>query len=151
MTVFLTHFAGFQGTQATQFALHADTARVGHFHHFRGHRDIVLVTRRRLHVGHQGTIHHDGCKTALDGTQADRRLGAVILMHGNGNMGVHLGRGNDEMTQERLARVTARAGRSLHDDGTVNGIGGLHDGMHLLHVVDVESGQTVAVLSGMIQ
>ena len=39
---------------------------------------------------------------------------------------------------KRLARIRTRPGRALQDDGRVDGIGRLHDGLHLLHVVDVE-------------
>ena len=55
------------------------------------------------------------------------------------------------MAQERFAGIGAGTGRALQDHRAVGGVGRLHDGLHLFHVVDVECRQAVIVFSGVIE
>ncbi len=75
----------------------------------------------------------------------------MVLMHHYRDVRVHFCGRDNQVTQEGLAGIGTGTGRTLQDDRAVNRIGSLHDGMHLLHVVDVECGQTVAVLGGVVQ
>jgi hypothetical protein len=59
--------------------------------------------------------------------------------------------GQDQVAQEGRAGVLARPGGGLDDDRGIGLVGGLHDGAHLLQVVDVEGGDAVAVLGGVVQ
>ncbi len=57
----------------------------------------------------------------------------------------------DQVAQEGLAGVLARAGRGLHDHRRIRFVRRLHDGLHLLQVVDVERRYAVAVLGGVVE
>ncbi len=59
--------------------------------------------------------------------------------------------GQDQVAQERRARVFARAGRGLHDHRAVGFVRRFHDGAHLFQVVDVERRDAVGVFRGVIQ
>jgi hypothetical protein len=60
-------------------------------------------------------------------------------------------RRQDQVAQEGRAGVLAGTGGGLTDDRRVGLVGGLHDGAHLLQVVDVERGHAVLMLSGVVQ
>jgi hypothetical protein len=55
------------------------------------------------------------------------------------------------MLDEVLTRVFARASTGLQDDGRAHSVGSRHDGLHLLQVVDVESGDAVTKHGRMVQ
>ena len=55
------------------------------------------------------------------------------------------------MLDEGLAGVLAGAGAGLQDDRRADLVGGGHHRLHLLEVVDVEGGDAVAVLGGVVE
>ncbi|MDT4883623.1 hypothetical protein FQZ97_1196800 [compost metagenome] len=55
------------------------------------------------------------------------------------------------MLDEGFTRVFAGAGAGLQDDGRAGFLGGLHDGLDLFEVVDVEGRNAVAVGGGVVQ
>ena len=65
---------------------------------------------------------------------------AVILMHADRDLRVLLNGRLDQLAQERLAGILAGTRGGLQDDRAVTGFGSLHDGLDLLHIIDVESG-----------
>ncbi|CPH77634.1 Uncharacterised protein [Bordetella pertussis] len=75
----------------------------------------------------------------------------MVLVHDDRDVGVRLDGGLDEVFQEAFAGIFAGAGRGLHDHRAVGLGGGFHDGLDLLQVVDVESGNAVAVLGGVVE
>ena len=75
----------------------------------------------------------------------------MVLVQADGDVRILLDGRFDQLAQERLAGVFARPGRGLQDDRAVAGFGGLHDGLDLLHVIDVEGGKTVAVLGRVVE
>ena len=149
--IFFTGFAGFQGTQTTQFAFHRHATGVSHFHGTTSHVHVVLVVGGGLAVFTQGTIHHHRGETQLDRTLAHRRAGAVILVHHHRDMGEFFYRRQNQVTQERGAGVFTRAGRRLHDHRGIGLVRRFHDGAHLFQVVYVESRNAIAKLGGVIQ
>jgi hypothetical protein len=68
-----------------------------------------------------------------------------------GMSGIHLGQRVDHLRQHDVAGIGARATRRLHDHRRIAGLGRLHDGEPLLHVVDVEGRHAVAVFGGVIE
>lgn len=58
-------------------------------------------------------------------------------MQANGNFRVLLNGSLHQLAQKRLARIFARPGRRLQDDRAVAFRRRLHDGVDLLHVIDV--------------
>ena len=82
---------------------------------------------------------------------AGRLVVAVVLMHAERNLRIHLLQRVDHFRQHDVVGIGARAARGLDDDGRIDGGRRLHDRQSLLHVVDVERRHAVAVLGGMIQ
>jgi hypothetical protein len=76
---------------------------------------------------------------------ANPRTLTVVLVHDQRNVGPLLGGGLDQVLDERLTRVFAGTGAGLQDDRRTDLVGGHHDGLDLLQVVDVESWNAVAV------
>jgi hypothetical protein len=151
VAVFLAGLAGFQGTQAAQFAFHGHAAGMGQFHHVAGGVHVVFIGGGGLAVGAQGAVHHHGAEAGLDGAEADAGGGAVVLVHAHGDVRVGLDGGQDQVAQEGLAGIGTGAGGTLQDHRAVGLVGGLHDGLDLFHVVDVEGGQAVAVFGGVVE
>ncbi|CFO28703.1 Uncharacterised protein [Bordetella pertussis] len=151
VAVFLVALHGFQRAQATQFAFDRHAQLVGHVHHFLGDVDVVVVVGDGLAVFFQRAVHHHAGKAQVDGALTNRGRLAVVLVHDDRDVGVRLDGGLDEVFQEAFAGIFAGAGRGLHDHRAVGLGGGFHDGLDLLQVVDVESGNAVAVLGGVVE
>ena len=113
--------------------------------------DVVVVAGDGLAVGLQRAVHHHRAETQVDRALADVRVLAVVLVHDQWNPGVTFDRRQDEVLDERLARVLAGAGTGLQDDRGADLVGGRHHRLHLLEVVDVEGGDPIAVFGGVIQ
>ena len=79
-----------------------------------------------------------------------RRI-AVILVHADRQVRVHLDRRADQVAKNDVVGECPRTTAGLHNDRAVGLVRRLHDGQHLFHVVDVESRQAVAVLGGVIE
>ncbi len=151
VAVFFTGHAGFQRAEAAQFAFDRDAAGVRQFGHFGGGGDVVFVGGRGLAVGAQRAVHHHRREAGLDGAEADAGRCAVILVHTDRNVRILLDRGQDQVAQEGLAGIGTRTGGTLQDHRGIHGSSGLHDGLNLFHVVDVERGQAIAVFGGMVE
>jgi hypothetical protein len=149
--IFLTSLTGFQIAQAAQFTFHRHTHFVGHVHHTAGHIDVVAKVGRGLAIFQQRAVHHHRRKPQIDRTLANRRALAVVLVHDQRNMGPLLGSSLDQMLDEGLTSVLACARAGLQDDRGTDFVGGGHDGLDLLQIVDVESWNAVAVDGGMVQ
>src|SRR5471032_1935249 len=119
--------------------------------HFTRHFHVVFVGSDRFTVGFQRTVHHDGREARADGAHADGWRLAMVLMHDNRNVWVGFDGSVDQVAQEGFASVLARASGRLHDHRAVERIGGSHDGLHLLQVIDVESRDAITVFGGMVQ
>jgi hypothetical protein len=75
----------------------------------------------------------------------------VVLVHADRDVGIDLDQRVDHAGQHDVVGVAAGPARGLDDHRRVAGLGGLHDGQALLHVVDVEGGQAVVVLGGVVE
>jgi hypothetical protein len=82
---------------------------------------------------------------------ASRRFVPVILVHHNGDVRVSFHRCQDEMAQEVFPSVVPGTTGSLQDNRTVGFVRRLHDGLDLLHVIDVERGNAIAILSRVVE
>ncbi len=75
----------------------------------------------------------------------------MIEVHGERNLGILLaGRLNQVAQVDHLAVFQGAAAR-LNDDGTMGIMGGLHDGLDLLHIIDVERANAIAALRGFVE
>ncbi len=151
VAVFFVAFHGFKGTQTAQFAFNGNAQFVGHVDDTAGDIDVVVVVGNGFAVFHEGAVHHDAGKAQIDGTLADGRRLAVILVHDHRNMGVGFNRCLDQVFQEAFAGVLAGAGRGLHDHRAVGFSRCFHDRLNLFKIVDVECGNAIAVFGGMVE
>ncbi len=151
VAVFLVALHGLERTQAAEFAFDRDAQLVGHVDHGARDVDVVVVAGDRLAVGLQRAVHHHRAEAQIDGAAADVGVLSVILVHHQRNRRPAFGGGLDQVLDERLAGVLAGPGRGLQDHRRADFGGRRHHGLHLLEVVDVERGNTVAVLGSVVQ
>ena len=149
--IFFTGFAGFQVAQATQFALNRHAQHVRHVDHAAGHIDVVAKVGRRFAVFMQRAVHHDRGKTQVDRPLANRWTLAVVLVHDQWNMRPLLDSGLDQMLDEGLTGVFPGTRTGLQDDRSADFVGGCHDGLDLLEIVDIEGRDTVSIDGGMVE
>ena len=75
----------------------------------------------------------------------------MVLVHANWNMGVLLNCGFDEATKEWLARILPGSCGGLKNHRAIHFVGRLHDGVNLLHIINVKSRQSVAMLGSVVK
>ena len=124
---------------------------MGHFGDAAGDIDIVLVAGGGLGVLFQRAVHHDRGEAVLDGGSAGGRAIAVVLVHADRDVRIKLGQAVDQLGQNDVIGVAARAAAGLDDDRGVDRLGRLHDRQTLFHIVDVVRGQAVAFLGRVIE
>ena len=151
VAVFLVALHGLERAKAAQLAFHRDTELVRHVHHLASDFDVVVVAGDGLAIGFQTAVHHDGAETQVHRALADAGVLAVVLVHDQRNVRVGFDCGLDQMLDERLAGIFACACTGLQNDRCAGFIGGFHDGLNLLEVVDVESRNAVGVLGGVVE
>ena len=151
VSVFLLAGAVFERAEAAKFTLDRDATEMRHFGDLAGDVDIVVIARRRLAVGLERAVHHDGGEARLDRGQARGRTVAVVKVHAHRNVRVDFDQGVDHLRQHDVVGVLAGAAARLDDGGCVDRVGGGHSRQTLFHVVDVEGGDAVAALGGVIQ
>ena len=74
----------------------------------------------------------------------------MVLVHHHRNIRVRFNRRQHQMAQVGFARILACTCGGLQDDRAVGFLRSLHDGLHLLEVVDIESRNAIAMFGGMI-
>ena len=151
VAIFLFAATVLQRTEHPEFAFNGCADPVRHIDDTAGDIDIVAVIRRRLGIRPQRAVHHHGRKAVLDRRGTGRFLVAMVLMHAKRNLRIHLLQRIDHLGEHDVVGIGTCATRCLHDDRRVDGRSRLHDGQALLHIVDIEGGHAVTVLSGMIQ
>ena len=151
MSVLLVALHRLERAQASELAFDGDADRVRHRDDRLRHVEVVVVARDRLAVGLQRPVHHHAREAELHRRRADVGRLTVVLVHHHRDGRVALDRRLDQVAQEHFARVFARAGGRLHDHRAVRLGRGGHDRLHLLQVVDVERGQAVVVLGGVVE
>ena len=151
MAVFGLAVTALQRAQHAELAFDRGADPVRHARDTFGDSDIVVVACRRLGVGLQRAVHHHRGEAVADGGQAGRFVVAVILVHADRDVRIDLGQRVDHLRQHHVVGVGAGAARRLDDDRRVTGLGRLHDGEALLHVVDVECRHAVTVFGGVIE
>ena len=75
----------------------------------------------------------------------------MILVHDDGDVWILFDSREDEVAQKGLTGIGAGTGRRLHNHRAGGFVGGLHDCLNLLQVVDVERRYAVAVFGCMIE
>ena len=75
----------------------------------------------------------------------------MVEVHDQRNLGIKFGGGQHQVIQILVLRIGARATAGLNDDGRTGFPGSLHDGLYLLHVIDVECADAVLTLGRFVQ
>ena len=143
--------AVFNAAQHADFAFDRDAARVGKLDHLARDFDVLFKGGRGLAVFLERAIHHDAGIAQLDGAFAGLKAVAVILVHGDGNLGIQLRGRQDQVKQVAVLGELARAAAGLDDDRRVGFLGRRHDGLNLFHIVDVECADAVTALGGLVE
>ena len=143
--------AVFNAAEDADFAFDRDAALVGVVDHLAGDFNVLFKCGGGLAVFLERAVHHDRGVAQLDGALAGLKAVAVILVHGDGNLRVELGRGLDELEEVEILGKLARAAAGLHDDRRLGFLGRHHDGLNLFHIVDVECADAVTALGGLVE
>jgi adenylosuccinate synthase len=124
---------------------------VRHVDHLLSDRNVVVVIGNGLTVFFERSVHHDAREPKVDCALANLWRLTMILVHHHWNMWIGLHGSLNQIFQKAFTCVLACACARLHDHRAVCLGSRLHDGLHLLEVVHVESGDAVAMLGGMVQ
>ena len=143
--------AVFNAAEDADFAFDRDAALVGVVDDFAGDFDVLFKGGRGLAVFLEGAVHHDRGVAEFDGALTGFEAVAVILMHGDGDLGIELGGGLDELEEVKVLGELAGAAAGLDDDGRPGFLGRRHDGLDLFHIVDVECADAVTALGGLVE
>ena len=143
--------AVFNAAQHADFTFHRDAALVGEVDHLLGDGDIFFKRGRGLAVGLERAVHHHRGETQFDGAFAGLKAVAVVLVHGDWDVGIEFAGCQDEVKEVTVLRKLAGAAAGLDDDRRLSFLRGLHDGLNLFHIVDVESADAVTALGGLVE
>ena len=133
--------------QYAELALDGDVVLVGVLDDLAGDADVLLVGECAAVVHHTGEAHVDAGLAGLE---------AVAVVEVQHNLGVGatelfgiLDGTFGHIAQEGRVGILAGAFRHLQDDGALGFDGGHDDGLHLLHVVEVEGGDGIATVDSL--
>ncbi len=137
--------------QHANLALDGDAALMGEIDHLFGDGDVLFEASRGFAVGLQRAVHHHRGKAQLDSALAGLEAVAVIQMHGQRNLGIQFAGGQNQVVEVAVLGKLARAAAGLDDDRRIRLLRGLHDGLNLFHIVDVECADAVTALGGLVE
>ena len=111
---------------------------MGILHNLLGHGDVLLK-------GEVAAVDHYGGEAAVNAALAGLEVGAMVQVHGDGQIGVGHSR-LDHLHQVHMLGVLAGAGRHLQNDRGVFHLRAFGDALDNLHVIHVESADGIAAL-----
>ena len=141
-----SHHVVFHTGEHTQFSLYGDIKLMSIFHHLLGECDILLVWE-------SGTVDHYRREAEVDTTLAGFETVAMVEVQSNLRMlatqflGIFHGT-LSHILQQGLVGIVSCAFRHLQDNGASQVARSLDDGLELLHVVEVESGDGITAIDG---
>ena len=124
--------------QAAQLGLDGHVAVVRVLDDLAGQGDVLLK-------GQVAAVDHDAGEAAVDAALAGLKVGAVVQMHHDGQVGIRDG-GLDHLHEVDVLGILARARAHLQNEGSVFHLRALGDALDDFHVVDVEGADGVTVL-----
>ena len=130
--------------QGAQLGLHDHTVVMGVLNDLLGDLDILLE-------GLGGGIDHNGGKAAVNAALAGLKVGAVVQMEHNGDLGALDHGGLHQLDQVGVVGIGAGALGNLEDHGSLFFLTGLGNALDDLHVVDVEGADGVAARIGLLE
>ena len=127
--------------QSAQLGLYHHAVVVGVLHNLLGDLDVLLE-------GLGGGVDHDGGKAAVDAGLAGLKVGAVVQMQHDGDVGALDDGGLHQLHQIGVVGVGPGALGHLEDQRSIQIPGSLSDALDDLHVVDVERADGVSAVVG---
>ena len=124
--------------QAAQLGLDGHVAVVRILDDLAGQGDVLLK-------GQVAAVDHDAGEAAVDAALAGLKVGAMVQMHHDGQIGV-LNGGLDHLHEVDVLGILARARAHLQNEGGIFHLGALGDALDDFHVVDVEGADGVTAL-----
>ena len=104
-----------------------------------------------LGEGLAGGVDHNGGETAVDAGLAGLEIRAVVQVQGDGDVGALDDSSLHQLHQVGVVGVGAGALGNLQDQGGLQFLSSLGDALDNLHVVDVESADSVAAVIGFLE
>ena len=130
--------------QSTQLSLNHHAVVVSVLNNLLGDLDVLL---ERL----GGGVDHNGGKAAVDTALTSLEVGAVVQVQSDGNVGALDDSSLNQLHQVGVVGIGAGALGDLEDQGSVDLAGSLSDTLDDLHVVNVESADSVAAVVGLLK
>ena len=130
--------------QGAELGLDDHAVVMGVLNHLAGQGNVLLI-------GLGAGVDHDGGKAAVDAGLAGLEVGAVVQMQGDGDLGAFDDGSLDQLDEVGVVGIGAGALGNLEDDGSVLFFAGLGDALHDLHIVDVESADSIAAVIGFLE
>ena len=133
----------------TELALYGDVVLVSILNNLARDADVLLVGQRAAVVHHAGEAHVDAVLAELEAVtvvevQHDFGMSATeFLCISNSTL--------SHVAKDGSVSIVACAFRHLHDDGRLGFYCSLNDGLHLLHCVEVECGNSIAASNGSLE
>ena len=113
--------------------------------------DDLLGDLDVLGKGLGGGVDHNGGEAAVDAALAGLKVGAVVQMQNDGDIGAANYGSLDQFDQIVVVRVGASTLGDLQDNGSVLFLAGFGDALNDFHVVDVESADGVAAVVSLLE
>ena len=98
-----------------------------------------------------GSVDHDGGEAAVDAGLAGLEAVAVVQVQSDGDLGALQNSSLHQLHEVRVVGVSTGALGDLQDNGSVLLAAGLGDTLNDLHVVNVESANSVAAVVGLLK
>ena len=130
--------------QSAQLGLHDDAVVVGVLHDLAGDLDV-------LGKGLGGSVDHNGGKAAVDAGLAGLKVGAVIQVQGDGDIGALDDGGLHQLHQVGVVGIGPGALGDLEDQRGVDLAGRLGDTLDNLHIIDVEGADSIPAVIGLLE
>ena len=108
--------------------------------------DNLLGDLDVLGKGLGGSVDHDGGKAAVDASLAGLKVGTVVQMQNDGDLGALNDSRLDELDEVGVVCIGARALGNLQNHRRMLFLARLGDALDDFHVVDVESADGVAAV-----
>ncbi len=141
----------FQRAQATQFAFDRNPLGMGQLHYAPCDIDVVFVGGRCFAILFERPVHHDRGESVLNRRQTSLGRVAVVLVHDDRNAWIELDGREHEVSKVGVLGISPSPSRGLDNHRRVCLLGRLHDGLDLLHIIDVKGGYAVVVFSSVVE
>ena len=135
----LGHNVVLNAGELAELGLYDNAVRVRIFNDLLGNLNVLLVR-------HGGAVEHNGGKAAVDAGLANFKVRAVIEVQRDRDIRALLDSGLYHLNEVGVVRVSAGALGNLKDNGSLLLLAGLGNALHDLHVVHIESADSVTAV-----